>query len=340
LFFSLWLRSLPSTPGVPLLLQQLRITSSRNVSGAEPGAQLAFSENGQLLRVIGKRVTTYNATTGAEVGNVVLDTGARILSITANGQTVLFAVPVPASATHVRLFDAGTGRTQDLPRDWYDADSNDPTAAISANGRLISIYSDGGPADRPMVVTVYDWLMKRRVARQTSEYISAGGLFGGGVTVDGVVEFVNNREGRKLVTLDTGRFIESFGYLSVRSANGAWVVEFPNRTWNESAPKDVLVKDGATAAIRGKLAVEIADDEAYGAVTGAFCGATRRFVLARHGSVAVYSIPSGNLLVEFPSSIWRDTSANADDRMRVACSPTGTRVGILAGTRLTIHDLR
>jgi hypothetical protein len=338
---SLWLGIIHSTFEAALLPQQLRITSSRNLLSAEPGGQLAFSENGQLLRMIGNRVTTYNATTGTALDNIALDANAQILSIAANGQTVLFAVPIsaPAGRVRLRLFDAVTRRIQDLPTDWY-SESNDPIAAISANGRLISTYSDGGPAEQPMVVTVYDWLVKRQVARRTSEYISAGGGLGGGVTVDGVVEFVSNRAGRKLVDLETGRFIGSFGYFAVRSVDGAWVVEFPNRTWNESAPKDVLVKDGATAAIRGKLALEIADDETHDAVTGTFCGATGWFVLARHGSVAVYSIPSGSLLVEFPPAAWRDTSANRDDRARVACSPTGTRVAILAGTRLTIHDLQ
>ena len=328
----------PVSAGAP----QLRVRASRRILSPEPGAQLAFSENGQLLRVIGNRVTTYDATTGTVVGNSVLDAGAQIFSVAANGQTVLYAVPVqaPAARLRLRLFDAGTGQAQDLPADWYDSEYNGLIGAISANGRLISIYAEGGPADQPMVVTVYDWLAKRRMARQSSEYISAGGGFGGGVTSDGVVEFVNNRAGRKLFDLETGRFIGSFGYLSVRSEDGAWVVEFPNRNWNESAPKDVLVKDGATAAVRGNLAAEIADNEAYGAVTGAFCGTTSRFVMARRGSVAVYSIPSGSLLVELPQASWRDTTASDDERTRVACSPTGTRVGILSGARLTIDDLQ
>ena len=48
-----------------------------------------------------------------------------------------------------------------------------------------------------MTVTVYDWATKTLVAKQASENISAGGIDGGGVTVDGAIEFVNNRVGRK-----------------------------------------------------------------------------------------------------------------------------------------------
>ena len=74
-------------------------------------------------------------------------------------------------------------------------------AALSADGRLFSIYSESGPSDRPMTVTVYDRSSGKILAKQTSEFISAGGTFGGGITPDGAIEFVNNRGGRKVVDL-------------------------------------------------------------------------------------------------------------------------------------------
>jgi hypothetical protein len=321
-------------------VMQLRVVASRDLRSPNlPGAQLAFSENADLLRVIGSRVATYDAATAVLLTNLALDATARILSIAGSGRTVLLGVRVPPTRIRLLLLDASSGQTESVPSDWYDSEDGGMDASVSSDGRLISVYSEGN-ADQPMVVTVYDWRTKRRVAQRASAYISAGGAFGGGITGDGKVQFVNNRAGRKLVDLETGRSVASFGFHSLRSANGVWVVEFPDRNWNETASRDVLVKDGVTAAVLGKLNAQLADDETFGTLTGSFCGATPRFVLARRASVGVYAIPAGNLLAEFPAASWRDRSANAADQPRVACSATGTRVAIYSGDRLTIHDMR
>jgi hypothetical protein len=192
-----------------------------------------------------------------------------------------------------------------------------------------------------MKVTVYDWPTRTLVAARTSEYISAGGGFGGGVTTDGQIEFVNGRVGHKLVDLKTGRLLGWFGPDSVRSPDGKWAVEFPDLSFNEKAPKEVLLKDGSNAQPRGKLNLDspLTDDDLYGSMSGAFCGNTGRLVVARGKAVALYSIPSGNLLANFPVSSWRDPKVDDMNVPTVACSPTGTRVAILSGSRLTFHDL-
>jgi hypothetical protein len=131
-----------------------------------------------------------------------------------------------------------------------------------------------------------------------------------------------------------------FGFASVRASDGAWVVEFPDRSWNESAPRDVLVKDGASGRPRGQLDVQPADAETHGEMTGAFCGTTGRFVLGRGRGVAVFAIPSGTVLSSFSAASWRDASMKDTDQVSVACASTGTRVAILSGARLTVHDLK
>ena len=122
---------------------------------------------------------------------------------------------------------------------------------------------------------------------------------------------------------------------------GDWVVEMPDLSWkNESAPREVIIKDGSTGKVRGRINVSVPDDSAYGQMTGAFCGPTEQSVLATGHAVATYSIPSGALLASFPADTWRDPSARHHNRASVACSPTAKRVAILSGTRLTLHDLK
>jgi hypothetical protein len=193
-----------------------------------------------------------------------------------------------------------------------------------------------------MAVSVYDWQTKSFVAKRTSELISARGWFGGGVTTESQIGFENGRVGSKLVDLKSGRLLGWFGPDSVRSPDGKWVVEFPDHSFNESAPKEVLLKDGANGQARGKLNLDspLTDDDLYGSMEGAFCGNADRFVAARTQSVALYSIPSGKLLTNFPVSSWRDPKADDSAVATVACSPTGTRVAILSGSRLTFHDLK
>lgn len=130
-----------------------------------------------------------------------------------------------------------------------------------------------------------------------------------------------------------------FAWDSVRSADGASVVEFPDRSFNESQPLEAIVRSGRTGEILGKLDMQIPENDAYGQMTGAFCGGSNRFVAASEGQVAAYEIPSGALLASFSPSTWQDPG-NPDVRPAVACSPSGTRAAILAGSRLSLHDLK
>jgi hypothetical protein len=321
-------------------VQRLRVTTTvEAATAADSNAQLLFSKNGGSLYAVGKRALTYNARSAVITNTVDIEPGAQVFSISP-APTALLGV-LSGTRVRLRLLQLNNGQLRDLPTNWYDADYSGRAAATSGDGRLISIYSENGPAAQPMTVTVYNWPAGTLAARRMSEYIAAGGIFSGGVTVDGLVEFVNNRAGRRVVDLKTGRLIGAFAFSSLRSPNGAWVVEFPDRTFNESASKDVVVKDGASAAIRGRLEVQIEDIEAYaGVINGAFCGTTGRFVLARRGSVAIYSIPSGTLLANLPTVSWQDASAAPDDRVHAACSSNGGRIAVLSGNRLTIHELR
>lgn len=342
-------------PLIPSLASAQDVTVTAAFDAHTPpdlGAKLVFSDAAHLYAIGNRRAIIY--VTGALIieqpaaadigsmieGNVVnLDPDTDILSVTSDGRTAI--LDVGAGEEHARfvLLDVITGQRKDIPSDWYEPGPY-PNGALSGDGRLVSIYSESGPAESPMTVTVYDWPTKTLVATRTSEYISAGGGFGGSVTADGFVEFENNRVGRKVVDLKTGRLIGWFGPDTVRSPDGAWAVEFPNLSFNESAPKEVLIKDGASGEARGKLDVQVPDDEMYGQMSGAFCGTTGRFVAASGRDSAVYAIPSGKLLASFPAATWRDASADDTDPVSVACSPRGTRVAILSGTRLTFHDMK
>ena len=78
-----------------------------------------------------------------------------------------------------------------------------------------------------MTVSVYDWRTKTAVATRSSQYVSAGGIMGGGVTEDGEVEFSGNRVGSTIVDLKTGRVMAQFGPSAVRSPDGKWRSSFP-----------------------------------------------------------------------------------------------------------------
>jgi hypothetical protein len=317
---------------------------------------LRFSRDGSLLRVIGRspsapgqlqhvRAVTYAAQTGAVVHIVDLQPDTDVDSITSDGATAIVTTSTSTeniSASHENeglfLLDTATGKLQAVPRSWYGPDS-DWDAAISGDGRLVSIYSETD-SPTPMTVTVYDWPAKTHVATRTSEYVAAGGSMDGSVTEDGEVEFDGNRVGSTIVNLKTGRVMAQFGPSSVRSPNGAWAVQFPNLSWDESSSKRVLVKNGKTGLTLGKLAVQVTDTELYGQFSGAFCGNTARFIMVSDSAVAAYALPSGKLLASLPASDWRDASATDIASPSVACSPSGTRVAILSGTRLTFHDLK
>lgn len=331
-----------------------RPTDHLSVSADLSNVRLAFSRDGRVLRIIGEkgdtsetqhvRAIAYNAATGVILHTIDLPSATTVLSITSDGGAAIINRMITGSEDHSQLvvLDTDTGKTQPLPAAWYDPKDPSPEAELSADGRLISIYSESGPADRPMTVTVYTWLGQTLVARQLSEFVAAGGAFGGGVTTDGhAIEFESNRVGRKVVSLKTGREMARFGPDSVRSPGGEWVVEMPNITFlPESAPRKVLIKDGANGRLLGSISVPVSDDVAYGQMTGAFCGTGKRFILAAGHSVAAYDIPSGALLANFPADTWRDPSGPDHNRESAACSPAGTRVAILSGTRLTIHTIK
>jgi hypothetical protein len=318
-------------------------------------ARLAFSNDGKLLHVVGEspaertedqhvRAITYDAATGTVVRAVNLQPDTRVDSMTSDGRTAIVCVDCSTeSRVRLLLLDTETGETQNIPSSWYESSAAKEygdalAAALSANGQLISFYSEDGPAATLMVVSVYDWPTKTLLGKQMSRYISAGGGFGGGVTPDGKVEFVNNRTGVKVVDPKTGAVIAWFANDSVRSPDGTWVVEFPDRSFNEAQPLEAIVRSGRSAQIVGKLDMQIPESDAYGQMTGAFCGAGDRFIAASESQIAAYEIPSGKLLADFSTGTWQDRSS-AEARPAVACSPRGTRMAILAGSRLTFHDV-
>lgn len=316
---------------------------------AQPAAPARFSRDGSLLRVIFRspsdggqnehvRAIIYSVKTGAAIHTFDLDPDTDVFSITSDGATAIVSTATSTEHPHLALLDTDSGQLQPLPDTWIHPDS-DLEAGISGDGHLISVYSETG-SDAPMTVTVYNWPAKTITAIRTSEYLSAGGGMDGSVTEDSEVEFDSNRAGRKLVDLDTGRVLARFGWSSVRSPNGTWEIEFPNLSWDDSGSKSVLVKNGKTGVTLGKLNVQLPDDELYGEINGAFCGNTPRFITATDEAVTAYTLPSGKLLATFPASTWQDASAKDSGPATIACSPAGTLVAILSGTRLTFHDLK
>jgi len=251
---------------LPLLAPQ------RDVS-APPGtnAKLAFSPDGRFLYAIGDDAMTYDVSTGRLLNRTTLKPGTETFSIASDGTTAILAERDSGQHARLMFFDLGKHKLESVPSAWYEPVYDGPDAALSADGRLFSIYSESGSSDRPMTVTVYDRSSGKTIAKRTSEFISAGGTFGGGITPDGAIEFVNNRAGRKVVDLKTARFVGRFSFASVRSPDGRWVVELPNRTWDDSAAKDVIIKDGRNGTVIGKLALQIENDETYGSIHAAFC---------------------------------------------------------------------
>ena len=317
--------------------------AAQDVRVSNPGT-LAFNADGRLLRMIGESVDddrhVHAATLDAHNGEVLhvynLRPGTSLLSTTLDGSEALIAYAISEKQTQLLLLDTTSGKLELLPPDWYAPEDSDPQARLSGDGRLISIYSEGGAFERAMAVTVYALPQKTLVARQTSPYTDAGGSFGGGITTDGrAIEFDNNRVGSKLVDLKTGRELASFNPGAVRSPDGKWVVELPDQSFaaEDSVPV-VGIKDGATGRSLGKLDMVVTEDEEYGGMSGAFCGNAGRFVVADAQTIAAYAIPSGKLIAKFPPETWRDGESGGQGV--VACSATGTRVAILSGTRLYV----
>jgi hypothetical protein len=307
-----------------------------------------FSRDGRFLHVVGRfpgaagemehvRAVTYLARTGAVVHVINLQPDTSVGSTTSDGRTAIIETGASGQHPGLSLLDTETGRLEAIPDSWYQPDS-ELDAELSGDGRLVSIYSETDSA-APMTVTVYDWKTKTLVTRRTSEYVAAGGGMSGGVTWDGAVAFEGNRVGSTIVDLTTGRVMAQFGPSAVRSPDGAWAVQFPNLNWDESSSKDVLVKDGKDGHIVGKLDAQVPESELDGALGGAFCGTSGRFVIAGAHSVAAYVLSSGKRLASFPEPTWKDASTG-DGVSVVACSPAGTRVAIFSGARVTFHDLK
>lgn len=309
---------------------------------------MSFSRDGKLLRIIGVslgdltprehvRAVTYAVRTGAVVHTVNLAADTNLLSATTDGAKAIVATQASTENGSLFVMDTATGKLQPIPKSWMDPDS-DLDAGISGDGRLVSLYSEE-ESDTPMVVTVYDWATKTVVATRKSAYVSAGGSMDGEVTEDGEVAFGGNRVGSTIVDLKTGRVLAQFGQSSMRSPDGKWEVQFPNLIWDEDAPTDILLKDGMNGTTIGKLDARVPEDEQYGSMSGAFCGASGRFVSNGKHAIAVYALPSGKLLQTLPVETWNDPGLDDAYGVSVACSMDGTRVAILDGTRLTFHTL-
>jgi hypothetical protein len=189
------------------------------------------------------RAITYDATTGSILHLLNLGCDTSFLSATSDGQTAVTAVNRfrRNARIHLLLVDMESGQTQDIPSQWFDADDDGPYAEISADGRLVSAYTESDP-QTGRVVVLYEWRTKKLVAKQ-SEVYPAGGISAGGVTADRNIEFWSNRSGGNVVDPKTDRVLVTITPNSHRSPNGRWVVEYPN-TVADDAPRQVVIKNG------------------------------------------------------------------------------------------------
>ena len=313
---------------------------------------LSFSKDGRLLREVVPissgteeirhvRAITYVAATGKVRRVWDLQPNTEFFSGTTDGRTLVICVDrfLPEAHAHLFLFDMETARTQDIPSSWFDADERDSYSKISGDGRLVSAYTESGAGDGPIIVSVYDWRTKRLVAKQATGY-PAGGISSGGVTVDGKIQFSNNRTGGDVVDPKTGRSLVIAGPNSPRSPDGAWVVEFPI-SWIGQPPREVIIKNGNSGKVVGNLDVQINDDDAkWDWARSAFCGTSGKFIAATTDSVQAFEIPSGKKIAEFPTTSWLDPdAAKTNPTVTVACSNDAKRVAIRSGARLTLHNL-
>jgi hypothetical protein len=309
---------------------------------------LAFSKDGRLLREIGTvsidgtqqnghaYAVTYVAATGAvrHVWNLPVDTW--ICSTTADESFAVVSADRdrPGAQVHLLLLNVETARTQDIPRMWFDADENSPYAQISGDGKLISAYSESNDG---MQVSVYQWRTRKLVAKQTGGFF-AGGFMWGGVTSDGKIAFSNNRSGSSVVDPKTGRALVSYGPHAVRSADGKWIVDYPNPSYGDDGT-DAHIRDGITGQTIANVDLRMTDDEVNMWWTGGFCGTMGRFVASGPDKVFVFEIPLGTIIATIPLDKWKDPKMTEKDVARVACSANGKRIAIRSGSRLTIHDL-
>jgi hypothetical protein len=320
--------------------------------GTITAQNLFFSKDGQIIREVTSvppsakggfshvRAVTYDAATGKAIHVVDLEADTWFLSATTDGSIAIVSIDRDRKDARVRILrvDLETGQTQQLPSTWFDEDDHNPHVQISGDGLLVSSYSEEGPKDSPEVVSVYRWPSKGIVAKQMSGF-HAGGIDWGGVTSDGRIDFGNNRAGSRIVDPKTGQTLVSYGPLSVRSPNGAWVIEFPNPDYG-SEEKELPILNGMDGERIGKLELSLTDEEANWWWQGAFCGGSGRFIAAGPDEVFAFEVPSGTKLASFPPESWKDPNTKTKTTADVACSPTGNRVAIRSGARLTIHDLK
>ena len=314
---------------------------------------LSFSKDGRLLREIVPirsasnpdvwhvRAITYVAATGKVRRVWNLQPNTTFSSATTDGRIMVISVDRwrHEGQGHFILFDTETGRTQDVPLSWFASDDPFSDVAISGDGRLVSAFSDCGEDNGGLVVSVYEWRTKGLVAKQAGGY-PAGGSESGGVTVDGKIQFLNNRMGGDVVDRKTGRLLVIAGRNSLRSPDGAWVVEFPT-SWIGQPPWEVIIKNGSNGKVVGNLDVQISDDDVkWDSARSAFCGTSGKFIAATTDSVQAFEIPSGKKIAEFPTTSWLDPdAAKTNPTVTVACSNDAKRVAIRSGVRLTLHNL-
>jgi hypothetical protein len=313
---------------------------------------LAFSKDGRILRETGSlnertaaqgwrvRISAYDAVTGALISRRDLPPYTSLYSQTSDGRIMLIAADVdkPDAQAHLFLLHTESGETQDIPREWFDADETRPYAAISGDGRLVSTFSEWSPEYPCMLVKIYDWGTKTLVAKQTRGEF-AGGFSSGAVTEDGKIAFSNNRSGTYIVDPGTGQTLLHLGNDAFRSPNGQWVVEFPDRFYGDSGT-NVTIRDGENGRVLGNLDLPMSEDEAKKPWQGVFCGASGKFIAATDGIAAVFAIPSGKKIASFSVATWLDASPTGYSSLSVACTSNGKRVAIRSGSRLTFHSMK
>jgi hypothetical protein len=310
---------------------------------------LAFSKDGRIVREIrtvsgpiwSVRAISWDVSKGKIRQVFDLGPDTKYFSATSDGRFALISENVDRSEKRVRLFllDTKTGRTRDIPSDWFDPEDHLPDATISGDGRWVSICSLSGDADAPRVVSVYNWRTRKLVARQATGF-SAGGFDGGGVTVDGKIEFTNNRTGTQIVDAKTGRLLVAYGPNSVRSPDGAWVVAFAGYLHGHERLETSVI-DGSNGELRGELDLKIRMQPAV-SWSGVFCGTSGRIIAWDPDDVVAFDLRSRKQIASFPPETWRDKNLPASPNlppMAVGCSWTGKRVVIRSGARLTLHGL-
>jgi hypothetical protein len=326
-------------------------SDAATVSAAPPAHytwDLIFSRDGRLIRDF-QRVSpqleaehaviiTYDAKTRKILQTKDFGPNTVFLGATTDGAIALIGFDLSGEGTHPRIarVDLESGRSDQIPSDWLDAADDRPFASISSDGGLISTFANSCHPDRFECVTVYDWESRKPIAKQFEGH-GAGGVDWGGVTPDGRTEFCNNRGGCEILEPGTGARVMSYGSMAIASADGKWVVEFPNSDFGDD-PHSVPIVSGMTGRTLGHLEFKSDADDLDRWWRGAFCPATRKFIATGPGKVIAFNIPSGKKLKAFPLKSWR--SADTEEAVpAVACSPDGERVAIMDRDRLTIHSL-